>query len=106
TVNLGVLSEVGVASRNDRLEAVLQAAGIQGLSPAEAIQGTFALLDQGAVQAGLFDVDWAQWAGAYPALAATPRFAALAGEASPTARADGNAWVQRLTDLGPEEQEA
>ena len=106
TVNLGVLSEVGVASRNERLESVLEAAGIRGLPPAEAVRGTIALLEEGAVQAGLFDVDWSKFAAAYPAMADSPRFRALAGAFSQGSRSDENSWAHRLAGLSPEEQEA
>ena len=62
TINLGVLSEVGVVARDDTLADILASKGIIGLGNNQVLEGIGRILnDDSAVQVGLFDVDWKTW---------------------------------------------
>lgn len=61
TINLGVLSEVGVAARQENLEAVFKSTGINGFTVNEALAGFERILQLEPAQIGLFKVDWAHW---------------------------------------------
>ena len=77
TVNWGALGDAGVVARNAELETMLAQSGIRSVAIDKALSALETLLDDGVVQRGVFDVDWAQWATVNPMLATTTEFADL-----------------------------
>jgi acyl transferase domain-containing protein/NAD(P)-dependent dehydrogenase (short-subunit alcohol dehydrogenase family)/acyl carrier protein len=74
TINLGVLSEVGVVARDGNLANVLETKGIRGFTTQEVLRGLRDILHNNPTQIGLFRVDWARWAQESPKSAASSRF--------------------------------
>jgi NAD(P)-dependent dehydrogenase (short-subunit alcohol dehydrogenase family)/acyl carrier protein len=74
TINLGVLSEAGVAARNTKLEAFFQSIGIHGFSNQEALAALEAVLRQKPVQVGIFEVDWEKIISANDKRASSSRY--------------------------------
>ncbi len=60
TINLGVISDIGVAARNARLESVFKSSGIGSFTSEEALGAMETAIDHGRCAVGTFDVDWAR----------------------------------------------
>ncbi|AXG72410.1 phthiocerol synthesis polyketide synthase type I PpsC [Kordia sp. SMS9] len=58
TVNLGVLKEAGVVSRNENIEKILEGTGIHGFSNAQVMQGIEFIIKEKPTQIGFFDLNW------------------------------------------------
>ncbi|WP_372365140.1 aminotransferase class I/II-fold pyridoxal phosphate-dependent enzyme [Candidatus Uabimicrobium sp. HlEnr_7] len=75
TINLGVLSETGVAMRNEDVRKILEQSGIRGLSNEKFLDGLERILQTSqSAQLGFFDVDWHKWAKLNTRIATTTRF--------------------------------
>ncbi len=81
SINWGALAESGVVARDERLGDVLAAAGIAGLTDAEAFDAMERAIRSGRPQVGAFKVDWKRWAVANPRRAEDPRFRGLVRQA-------------------------
>jgi acyl transferase domain-containing protein/NADPH:quinone reductase-like Zn-dependent oxidoreductase/NAD(P)-dependent dehydrogenase (short-subunit alcohol dehydrogenase family)/acyl carrier protein len=77
TINLGVLAETGVVSRNSDVASILASTGIRAFTTEEALQALHFIMRQKPVQIGLFDVDWELYAQTLPKSAASSRFKTL-----------------------------
>nr|WP_315033459.1 SDR family NAD(P)-dependent oxidoreductase [uncultured Chryseobacterium sp.] len=58
TINLGVLKESGVVSRNENLEKLLEGSGINGFTNKEVLQGIDFVITEKPTQIGFFDLNW------------------------------------------------
>ncbi|BBM86385.1 type I polyketide synthase [Candidatus Uabimicrobium amorphum] len=75
TINLGVLSETGVATRNEDVRRILEQSGICGLQNEKFLDGLEHILQASqCTQLGFFDVDWHKWAKLNTRIATTTRF--------------------------------
>ncbi len=77
TVNLGVLGETGVVSRNSDVEFILSRAGLKAFSTKDALRALKIIMEQKPVQIGLFDIDWNNWAKVASKSAASSRLRSL-----------------------------
>jgi len=77
TVNLGVLGETGVVSRNRQVESILKNAGLKAFSTEDALTALKIIMEQKPIQIGLFDIDWKSWSKVAPKSAASSRFRKL-----------------------------
>jgi acyl transferase domain-containing protein/NADPH:quinone reductase-like Zn-dependent oxidoreductase/acyl carrier protein len=77
SINLGVLGEVGVASRNTDVLDMLEGAGVKGLTTSQALESLEWVIASKPVQIGFFDIDWAQWARLVPKTAKSFRLSEL-----------------------------
>ncbi|RCX16298.1 acyl transferase domain-containing protein [Anaerobacterium chartisolvens] len=77
TINLGVLAEVGVTSRNSEVMTLLEQAGIGGMSIEQVMYSLETIVDRKPVQTGLFKVDWKLWSQKNPGTARSARFSRL-----------------------------
>lgn len=77
TVNLGVLAEVGVTSRNSDILSLLEQSGISSMSVEQVLTSLEAIIEKKPVQAGLFKVDWNLWTKKNPGTANSSRFRKL-----------------------------
>ncbi|WP_145666161.1 type I polyketide synthase [Chitinophaga polysaccharea] len=66
TINLGVVAGTGVVARDEKLQAMLEDAGIHGLSTREIMEGITIILKEKPIQTGFFSVDWETWASGNP----------------------------------------
>ncbi len=105
TINLGVLSEVGVVARNEKVKQFFAGAGIRGFTTQEVLEALETIIERRPVQVGLFDVDWEQWHKGNPRSSNSSRFQQFAHatdqEAGKTA-----ALMAELAQLSPDEQRA
>ena len=74
TINLGVLQDVGVVSRDDDLAKILEAKGITGLTTVDVVRGLGYIFNNDPAQIGFFRVDWSAWAQESPKGASSSRF--------------------------------
>lgn len=58
TVNLGVLKESGVVSRNENIEKILKGSGINSFTNKEVMQGIDFIVKEKPTQIGFFDLNW------------------------------------------------
>jgi len=58
TVNLGVLKESGVVSRNENIEKILEGTGIHGFTDKQVMQGIDFIIKEKPTQLGFFDLNW------------------------------------------------
>ncbi len=58
TVNLGVLKESGVVSRNENIERILEGSGINGFTNKQVMQGVDFIIKEKPTQVGFFDLNW------------------------------------------------
>jgi NAD(P)-dependent dehydrogenase (short-subunit alcohol dehydrogenase family)/aryl carrier-like protein len=77
SVNWGFLGEVGVAVRQEDLARRFVAAGIESLSPAEALELLGRFLNDERVQVGAMRLDWARYRSATGGASGSPRFQEL-----------------------------
>lgn len=77
TINLGVLKNVGVVSRDGDVAKILEGAGIRGFSTSEALNALDSVIETKPVQIGIFDVNWSMWGQGSPKSAASSRFREL-----------------------------
>lgn len=77
TINWGVMEETGVVARNADIARHLNNIGIRGISTDQALEALEKLLDENPIQMGVFNIDWEQWAMAYPHGADSSRYSAL-----------------------------
>ncbi|MFP5390881.1 MAG: SDR family NAD(P)-dependent oxidoreductase [Gammaproteobacteria bacterium] len=107
TINWGVLSDTGVLAQDAALTKVLEMAGIHGVSNAQAMAAMETVLNEDVSQAGVFRMDWAQWARSNPALAKSGFYRAFRDQDS-----DGEdrskliEILEQIIDIGPEERKA
>lgn len=105
-INLGVLSEVGVAARHGKLGGLLEGAGIHGLTTRQALLALEEIISKDAVQVGFFDVDWHRWAGVNPKGASSSRFRQLAKDGSNGAKKDKKqALIEMISPLSLSERQ-
>jgi acyl transferase domain-containing protein/aryl carrier-like protein len=81
SVSWGFLGEVGVAVRQEDLARRFVAAGIESLSPAEALTLLGRFLRDERVQVGAMRLDWTRWRSATGGASGSPRFQELLREA-------------------------
>jgi acyl transferase domain-containing protein/NAD(P)-dependent dehydrogenase (short-subunit alcohol dehydrogenase family)/acyl carrier protein len=74
SVNLGAVSEVGMAARHEGVEQYLARVGVGSFTPERVLSTLGRILSWNPVQIGAADVDWRLWGGAYPAWAASSRY--------------------------------
>lgn len=58
TINLGVLKEAGVVSRNENIEKILERSGINGFTNTQVMQGIDFIIKEKPTQIGFFDLNW------------------------------------------------
>jgi acyl transferase domain-containing protein/NADPH:quinone reductase-like Zn-dependent oxidoreductase/acyl carrier protein len=58
TINLGVLKESGVVSRNENIEKILEGTGIYGFTDMQVMQGIDFIIKEKPTQIGFFDLNW------------------------------------------------
>jgi len=104
TINLGVLSEVGVVARSNNLEKILQHAGIQGFTTAEVLEGLELIMHQQPAQVGFFRVNWQTWASGNPKSREFSPFRELLEQENPQAKDSGkqDLLVEALGAMEPE----
>jgi hybrid polyketide synthase/nonribosomal peptide synthetase FtdB len=86
-VNWGLWTEVGLITGLGDGGARLVERGFRGFTPAQGIAALERLLGADAPQAGFMPMDWQTWSQFYPAVAALPFFAPVAGAAAAAAGA-------------------
>lgn len=74
TINLGVLADTGVATRNQQLFELFEHAGIKLLSNKDLVTMLNIMLSKNLTQIGMFDMDWQKWAKVNYKLARASRF--------------------------------
>jgi acyl carrier protein len=74
TINLGVLAETGVATRNKELLSILEKAGLKAMSRTAVLDGIATILRKNSEQVGLFGIDWKVWSGMNPGIAGSSLF--------------------------------
>lgn len=79
SVNWGALAETGIVAQDKRIEAALAAAGITGLSNAQAFGALERAIRLGRPQVGAFLIDWDLWRAANPRIAEDRRFLEMQG---------------------------
>ncbi|WP_063772326.1 type I polyketide synthase [Skermanella aerolata] len=89
SVNLGAVSEVGMAARHEGVEQYLARVGVGSFTPERVLNTLGRILSWNPVQIGAADVDWRLWGGAYPAWAASPRYRHLMPAAGVAEETDG-----------------
>jgi acyl carrier protein len=77
TINLGVLKEVGMVSRNENTERILEGSGVKGLTTQNVLRALELVIKKKPVQIGIFDVDWQKWSGTYAKSKDSSRFKKL-----------------------------
>ncbi|NPV90609.1 MAG: type I polyketide synthase [Firmicutes bacterium] len=101
-VNLGVLSEIGVAARSSWLEELFKTLGVRGLKPRATLEMIGEILGRDLTQAGLFDVDWKQWADVNPESAVSSRIRELVEESASEPQDDQRSMlIGRLSSMDP-----
>jgi aryl carrier-like protein len=95
SVSWGFLGEVGVAVRQEDLARRFVAAGIESLSPAEALELLGRFLRDERVQVGAMRLDWTRWRSATGGASGSPRFQELLREAE-AGRETGEARTDTL----------
>jgi aryl carrier-like protein len=65
-VNWGYISDTGYVARHAEVRRHLESSGVRGFTTTEALDIMEKLLLSGKAQAGVMDVDWEQWARAFP----------------------------------------
>lgn len=80
TINLGILGETGVVSRNSGVASMLEGTGLKSFSTKEALAALQIIMEQKPVQVGLFNIDWKLWAQAAPISSTSSRFKTLTGK--------------------------
>ncbi len=79
SMNWGALAETGIVAQDKRIEAALAAAGITGLTNAQAFAALEGAIRIGLPQVGAFLVDWDLWRAANPRIAEDRRFQEMRG---------------------------
>jgi NADP-dependent 3-hydroxy acid dehydrogenase YdfG/acyl carrier protein len=76
-INWGYLADVGYVARNQRTAERLEGQGLRSFTPAQALAILDGLLQQGAVQAGVANIDWGHCNGPGVLGFHSPRFSCL-----------------------------
>lgn len=101
TINLGVLSEVGMAARHGGLDGLFKGSGIRGFTTREALHALEEIIRKDAVQIGFFDIDWSRWAGVNPESANLSRFRQLVTNGVQGQKQNKKlALIEKLSTLG------
>ena len=105
SVNLGAVSEVGMAARHEGVEHHLSRVGVGSFTPAKVMRALERILVWNPIQVGVAAFDWSLWGGSYPAWAASPRYRGMmpADEAAEGREAAGSG---ALAELEPEVRRA
>ncbi|MGA1870053.1 MAG: type I polyketide synthase [bacterium] len=74
TLNLGVLSDVGVASRSSNVQSLLEKSGLRGITADQVLHALELIIHHGPPQIGLFDIDWKVWIQHNPGVAKSSLF--------------------------------
>jgi acyl transferase domain-containing protein/NADPH:quinone reductase-like Zn-dependent oxidoreductase/NADP-dependent 3-hydroxy acid dehydrogenase YdfG/acyl carrier protein len=106
TINLGVLGEAGVVSRNEDVGKLLEGAGIHGFSNEDALESIEKILRRDGTQIGMFDVDWGQWSKTLLTKEVPSRFTELVSAASQaqTLSPELQTLVEELSTMTEEER--
>lgn len=106
TINLGLLGETGVVSRNSNVASMLDGTGIQAFSTKEALAALQIIMEQKPAQIGLFNIDWKLWAQAAPTTSTSSRFKTLTGkENDPGLLSEKQQQlIHQLTDMSAKEK--
>ncbi|MFD1333751.1 beta-ketoacyl reductase, partial [Methylopila musalis] len=105
SVNLGALSEVGMAARHEGVEQHLARVGVGSLTPAQALDAIERILGWNQPQMAAAPMEWRLWGGVYPAWAASPRYAHLMPAADGEGAGEAEQLRRRLAALSPAERE-
>ena len=89
TINWGVLSEVGVVQRSQKLGGLLERSGIEGIKTKDALAILEKALSEDLIQLGAFKIDWDTWAEVHPSILKSSRFKSLLNT-------NGNSEMTRL----------
>ncbi len=100
-VNLGALSQVGMAARHEGVEKHLARVGVGSLTPQDALAMFDRILTWNPVALSAAKMDWALWGGAYGKWASSSRYRHLMPTADATDTASDQDSFARLT---PEER--
>ncbi len=103
SVNWGPWAGGGMAT--DAALQQYERVGNRGLEPAQAMAALQMLLETGAVQSAVADIEWGSFRTAYEARRSRPFISELTGSPQPSPAADATAgapWVQRLSALPSE----
>ncbi len=103
TINLGVLSEVGVVARNEKVKQFFAGAGIRGFSTSEVLQALEEVIERNPIQIGLFDIDWQQWRKSNPSSMKSSRFKQFT-HADDQERDQKQLLIAELSALSPDER--
>ncbi len=79
SMNWGALAETGIVAEDKRIEAALAAAGITGVTNAQAFAALEKAIRLGRSQLGAFLIDWDLWRAANPRIAEDRRFLEMQG---------------------------
>lgn len=101
SINLGALSEVGMAARHEGVERHLERVGVGSLTPSEALGMFDRILAWNPVAMASAKMNWALWGGAYTAWAASTRYRHLMPDSSDAAGSQKTAYEE----LSPAERE-
>lgn len=82
SLNLGVLAEVGVVSRNEHVGQMMDGAGIKGFDTQTALRMLDYILSEKPAQISFFDVDWEVWSAINPRVANSSRFKSIVDQFS------------------------
>jgi acyl transferase domain-containing protein/NADPH:quinone reductase-like Zn-dependent oxidoreductase/acyl-CoA thioesterase FadM/acyl carrier protein len=99
SIQWGVLAEVGVVARDQATARHLELLGIRGLSTDAALDALGRVLDAGAVEVGIMDVDWSRLAAQTPATGGGRRLLELAAHAPAGAPGAASAIALDLSRL-------
>ncbi|CAZ94457.1 Type I polyketide synthase [Zobellia galactanivorans] len=106
SLNLGVLAEVGVVSRNEHVGLIMDAAGVKGFDTRTALRMLDYILSEKPAQICFFDVDWEVWSAINPRVANSSRFKSIVDQFSGTnaLSKELRSLVEELKDCGEKDR--
>jgi acyl transferase domain-containing protein/NADPH:quinone reductase-like Zn-dependent oxidoreductase/acyl carrier protein len=100
TINLGALKEVGLVSRSENTERILEGSGVKGMTNQDVLRALELVIEKKPVQIGIYDIDWQKWAEAHPRSRSSSRFQTLIKDNTPDNKTnEKQSLIRQLLDL-------
>jgi acyl transferase domain-containing protein/NADPH:quinone reductase-like Zn-dependent oxidoreductase/acyl carrier protein len=100
TINLGALKEVGMVTRSENTERILEGTGVKGMTTQDVLRALELVIEKNPVQIGIYDIDWQKWADAYPRSRSSSRFQTLIKNITPDNKInEKQSFIRQLLDL-------
>jgi NADP-dependent 3-hydroxy acid dehydrogenase YdfG/acyl carrier protein len=105
SINWGALAEVGMVARHSEVAKYFSVTGVGSFSPAQAVDLLGKALAWNPVNIGMAIMNWPSWGATYPAWAASPKYAELAGDTGEQDQAsDDSALINSLRAMADAER--